>query len=76
MINLAIGILWLVIGIIVLAAVIYILIWALKTFVPGGVSARIEQAIWAVFGILVLIYLLTVIGGGGGLPHPILFRGQ
>lgn len=75
MINLAIGILWLVIGIIVLGAVIWILLWALRTFVsPGGLSPRIEQAIWAVFAILVLIYLLTAIAGGG-LPHPTFFRG-
>jgi hypothetical protein len=74
MIAIAIGILWLVIGIIILGAVIYILLWAIRTFVPSGVSPRIEQAIWAVFGILVLIYLLTVIEGGGTLPHPNPFR--
>jgi hypothetical protein len=74
LINLAIGILWLIIGIIVLGAVVYILLWAIRTFVPGGLSARIEQAIWAVFGVLILIYLLSVIGGGGGLPHPLIFR--
>jgi hypothetical protein len=30
--------------------------------------------VWAVFGILILIYLLTAVAGGGGLPHPDLFR--
>ena len=74
MINLAIAILWVVIGIIVLGLVVWILIWALKNFVPGGVSQRIEQAIWEVFGILVLIYILTVIAGGGGFPHPNIFH--
>jgi hypothetical protein len=74
MINLAVGILWLIIGIIVLGAVIWILLWAIRTFVaPAGLEPRIEQAIWAVFAILVLIYLLTAIAGGG-LPHPAFFR--
>jgi len=72
MISLAIGILWLCIGIIILGAIIYVLFWAIRQFF--AIPPRVEAAVWAVFGILILIYLLTAVAGGGGLPHPALFR--
>ena len=72
MLSLAIGILWLCIGIIILGAIIYVLFYAIRMFFP--IPPKIEQVVWAVFGILILIYLLTAVaGGGGGLPHPALF---
>jgi hypothetical protein len=71
-IGLAVGILWLCIGIIILGAVIWILLTVIGRFFP--ISTNIAYAVWAVFGILILIYLLTAVGGAGGLPHPNLFR--
>jgi hypothetical protein len=68
MIELAVGILWLCIGIIILGAVIWILLTVIGRFFPIG--ANVAYAVWAVFGILILIYLLSAVGGGGGLPHP------
>ena len=37
-------------------------------------DGKIEWGIWAIFGILILIYLIEALVGGGGLPHPQLFR--
>ena len=68
MISLAIGLLWLCIGIIILGAVIWILLTIIRKFFP--ISVNIEYAVWGVFGILILIYLLSALSGGGsGLPH-------
>ena len=69
MIGLAISILWLCIGVIILGAIIYVVFRAVKMFFP--IPPKVEQVIWAVFGILTLIYLLMALSGGAGpLPHP------
>lgn len=67
MISLAIGILWLAIGVIILGGVIYLALMAIKIFVP--VDPRVEQAVWVVFFILILIYVLTLLAGGAPFPH-------
>lgn len=73
MINLAVGILWLCIGVIILGAVIWILLAVLKRFFPNAIGGNVEYAVWAIFAILILIYLLTALEGGG-LPHGLSFR--
>lgn len=69
MIQIAIGLLWVAIGVIILGIVIFILLNAIERFFPGAVSANVAYAIWSIFGILILIYILTALVGGGGLPH-------
>ncbi len=71
MVSLAIGILWLAIGVIILGGVIWIALWAIGQVV--SIHPAIPKVVWAVFGILVLIYILSLLEGGG-LPHPNLFR--
>ena len=63
MIAIAIDILWVALGVIILGTVIWVALWAVKSFIP--IDIRIEKAVWAVFLILVLIYLLVAIQGGG-----------
>lgn len=72
MLTIAIGILWLCIGVLILGGILMILFWAIRR-AGFTIPANIESIVWAVFGILILIYLLTAIMGGG-LPHPMLFR--
>ena len=70
MIELAIGLLWFCIGVIILGTIVFVVLWVIKLFI--GIPPKIEQAVWAVVGILVLIFLLTTITGGGF--HPPLIR--
>lgn len=70
MVPLAISLLWVCIGIIILAVVVFILLSVLKRFFPAGITPNIEYGVWAVFGILCLIYILTALVGGGGFAHP------
>jgi hypothetical protein len=64
MIDLAINILWLLIGVIVLLGIVWLALYVVKLFCP--VPDRIEQAIWAIVLILCLIGALSLLAGGGG----------
>lgn len=71
MLGLAISILWLAIGIIVVCGCVWLLIYAVKLFIP--IPPRIEQLIWVIILILCLIAALTLLAGGGGIsggPNP------
>jgi hypothetical protein len=73
MTALAIGLLWLCIGVIILGGVIFIILSVIKKFF--AIPEKIEYAVWAIFFILILIDLLSMLqGGAGGLPHPNFFR--
>ncbi len=64
MIELAIAILWMLIGIIVLLGVVWLALYVVKLFCP--IPPRIEQAVWAIVLILCLIGALSLLAGGGG----------
>lgn len=72
MIALAINILWLVIGVLVLLAVVWLALYAVKIFVV--VPTRIEQLIWVVVLILILIAVLSLLAGGGTATAPHFLR--
>lgn len=65
MVGLAVSLLWLLIGAIVVALVIYLVLYGLKTIAGIPIPVRVEQAVWFIFFILVLIYALTALAGGG-----------
>ena len=65
MVGLAISFLWFLIGVICLAGVIWLVLYGIKTIAGIPIPARLEQGIWFIFLILVLIYALTIVGGGG-----------
>jgi hypothetical protein len=67
MINLALEILWLLIGIICLAGVVWQVLYGIKTFVMP-IPARLEQGIWFIILLLVIIGALSILGGGGFHP--------
>lgn len=68
MVSLAISLLWLLIGIIVIAGVIWLVLYGVKTFVTP-IPARLEQGIWFIVLLLILIAALTILAGGGGGLH-------
>ena len=61
MIDLAISILWLALGIIVLLGVIWLLLYGIRLFTP--IPPRIEQLVWVVVLILILIGVLSLLAG-------------
>lgn len=68
MLALAISLLWLLIGIICLAGVIWLVLYGIKTFVTP-IPARLEQGIWFIVLILIIIGVLTLLAGGGAGFH-------
>lgn len=71
MIAIAISVLWFLVGLIVLAAILWLAIWVIEQFI-SPIPERVKQAVWVIVLLLALIALLTVLSGGG-LPfhaHP------
>lgn len=69
MIHLAINILWLALGIIILLGVVWLLLYGIKLFVQ--VPARIDQLVWVIVLILILIAALSMLASGGaGIEGP------
>lgn len=65
MINIAISVLWFLIGLIILSGIIYLAIWVIESFIYP-IPERVKQGIWVIVLLLALIALLTVLVGGGG----------
>ncbi len=63
MINIAISIGWFLIGLIVLAGIIYLAIWVIEQFIYP-IPEKVKQGIWVIVLILALIALLTILAGG------------
>jgi hypothetical protein len=62
MLSLGIALLWFLLGAIIVAAIIYFGLAALRRFVPA-LDANVEYAIWVCYVILCLIYILMAISG-------------
>ena len=68
MTAIAISILWFLVGVVVLAGVIYLAIWVIESFVQP-IPAKVKQGVWVVILLLALIYLLTILAGGSSPFH-------
>ena len=64
MIQMAINVLWLLIGVICLCGVVWLALYIIKLFMP--VPDIIDKMVWAIVLILILIGILTLLAGGGG----------
>jgi hypothetical protein len=64
MIGIAISLLQLLIGVIVICGVIWFVFYVLRSVMGIPIPARLEQAVWLIVLILVLIALLSMIAGG------------
>lgn len=70
MIALAVSALWLLVGVIIVGLVIYLVLYGLKTIAGIPIPARVEQAVWFIFLVLIVIYALGALGGGSAsVPH-------
>jgi hypothetical protein len=68
MAGIAIQLLWLLIGAIILAGVIWLVLYGIKNFITP-IPAKLEQGIWFIFLLLIIIYAITAFVSGG-VPHP------
>lgn len=64
MIDLAIAVLWLVIGIIILLGVVWLALYALKMF-GLVIPPNIEKGVYLIVLIICIIAALSLLGGGG-----------
>jgi len=69
MIEIAISLLWILIGVIIICAVIYFVFYVLRSVMQIPIPERVEQAVWLIVLILVIIALLSLLAGGGGSLH-------
>jgi len=65
MIDIAISVLWFLIGLIILAGIIWLAIWVIESFIYP-IPERIKQGIWVIVLLLALIALISALAGGGG----------
>jgi hypothetical protein len=69
MTAIAISLLWLLIGAIILAGVIYLVIYGIENFITP-IPPKLKQGIWFIFLVLIIIYVLIALTGGGGAGNP------
>lgn len=65
MLSVAIGVLWFLIGIIILAGIVYLAIWVIESFI-SPIPEKVKQGVWVIVLLLALIALITILAGGGG----------
>lgn len=64
MIGIAINVLWLLIGVVILCGVIWLALYVIKTVVGIPIPDRLEQGIWLIVLLLIVIAVLTILAGG------------
>jgi hypothetical protein len=67
MAGFAISLLWLLIGAIILAGVIWLVLYGIKTFITP-IPPKLEQGIWFIFLLLIIIYAITAFTTGSIRP--------
>jgi hypothetical protein len=72
MIQIAISVLWLLIGALCLAGVVWLVLYGVKSFITQ-IPPRLEQGVWFIVLILIVIGALTILAGGG-VTNPFLGR--
>ncbi len=65
MAALAINLLWFLIGAIILAGVIYLVLYGINNFITQ-IPPKVEQGIWFIYLLLLIIYLIMALTGTGG----------
>ena len=69
MVAMAISVMWFLIGLIVLAGVIYLAIYVIESFIMP-IPERVKQGVWVIVLLLALIALISVLVGGGNVMTP------
>jgi hypothetical protein len=53
----------------VLAIVIYLVIWVLRDVIGLPIPERVIQLLWVIVALLVILWLVQMVLGGGGAMH-------
>jgi len=64
MLEMALGVLWFLIGLVILAGIVYLAIWVIEAFVYP-IPEKVKQGVWVIVLLLALIALVTILAGGG-----------
>jgi hypothetical protein len=64
MLSMAIGVLWFLIGLIVLCGIVYLAIWVIESFVMP-IPEQVKKGVWVIVLLLAIIALITILAGGG-----------
>jgi len=64
MAAIAINVLWFLIGLIILAGVVYLALWVIEQFIMP-IPQKVVQGIWVIVLLLAIIALIGAIAGGG-----------
>jgi hypothetical protein len=64
MIGMAISLMWMLLGLVVLCAIIWFVLYVVQQILGIALPERIVQAIWLCVLILVVIAVLTILAGG------------
>ena len=64
MAGIAINILWFLVGLIILAGIVYLAIWVIEQFITP-IPYKIKQGVWVIILLLALIFLISALVGGG-----------
>lgn len=66
LVGLAINLLWLLIGIIIIAGVVWLVLFGIKQFVP--IPMNVERGVWLIVLILIIIAALSTLSGRASRP--------
>ena len=69
MTAIAVNVLWFLIGLIILAGVVYLAIWVVNNFIYQ-IPPKVEQGVWVIILLLALIFLILTLTGSGPVLHP------
>lgn len=66
------SVIYLLISICVLALVIYLVIYVLRDVLGVPIPAKVIQILWVIVALLVILWLVQLVLGGGGFHLPLL----
>jgi len=70
MAALAVNLLWFLIGVIIICGVVWLVLYGLKNVAGLPLPGRLEQGIWFILLLLVLIYLIMILTGAAPFWKP------
>lgn len=64
MTEMAVAVLWFLVGLIILCGIIYLAIWVIESFVIA-IPEKVKQGVWVIVLLIALIFLIGALTGHG-----------